>query len=73
MKPWLKKVLAVMEVISVVFVIIPFLTLGIYRLFPRFEDWQTETLGFPFPVFVDVVMMGVVLLIILLRRKSFAQ
>ena len=68
-----KKVLAVLEVICVAFLLVPFLTLGIYRLFPGFEAWQTEQLGFPFAVFVYVVMAAVSLLVILLRRKSLAE
>jgi hypothetical protein len=68
-----KKVLAVLEVICVAFLLVPFLTLGIYRLFPGFEAWQTEQLGYPFAVFVYVVMAAVSLLVILLRRKSLAE
>jgi membrane protease YdiL (CAAX protease family) len=67
------KLLAILEVIVVAFLLIPFLTLGVYRLWPRFESWQTETLGFPFPVFVYVVFIGLPLLIIRLRGKRLAE
>lgn len=67
------KFLAVLEVFLVALVCIPLLTLGIYRIFPAFETWQTGTLGFAFPVFVDVVMVGLPVLLILARRKSLAD
>lgn len=72
MKPWMSKVLAVLEVIAVNLGIVPLATLAIYRLFPSFETWQTGVLGFPFPVFVYVVMAVVSLLAILLRRRKLA-
>jgi hypothetical protein len=65
--------MAILETLILAFAIIPLLTLGIYRLFPSFETWQTETLGFAFPVFVDVVMVGLSVLMILLRRKKLAD
>lgn len=55
------------------FVLVPFLTLGLYRLLPHLESLQTETLGFPFPVFVYVVMVALALLAIALRRKTPAE
>lgn len=55
------------------FLVVPFLTLGLYLLFPQFEAWQTVTLGFPFPVFTHVVMMGLSLLAILIRRRHPAE
>lgn len=67
----LNKTLAVMEVIIVVFIFVPLLILGIYRLFPAFVSWQTEVLGFPFPVFGHVVMIIISLLAIVTRRKTF--
>ena len=67
------KLLAVVEVFCVAFICIPFLTLGLYALFPEFESWQTESLGFPFPVFGHVVMVAVVLIVILLRRGKLAD
>jgi uncharacterized protein len=70
MKPWMNKTLAVIEVIGVAVLFVPLITLGVYGLLPQFERWQTETLGFRFPVFVDVVMVVVVLLVLLLRRKK---
>lgn len=70
MKTFRIKFLTVLEVIFVVFVCVPLLTLGIYLLFPGFESWQTETLGFPFPVFVYVIMMLLSLIAILLRRRT---
>ena len=73
MKTIRQKILAVCEVFALTFAAVPLLTLGIYRLFPVFETWQTETLGFPFPVFVDVIMMALPLLLIALRRKKVAD
>lgn len=67
------KILAILEVFFVTFLAVPLLTLGVYRVFPAFESWQTDTLGFAFPVFVDVVMAGLPILIILLRRKELAD
>ncbi len=72
MKPWLRKTLAVLEALLIAFGIIPLLTLGVYRLWPHFETWQTNTLGFPFPVFVQVVMAAIPILLILLRREKLA-
>lgn len=48
----LSKIGAVCEVGIVTFALVPFVTLGVYWLFPLFEKWQTDVLGFPFPVFV---------------------
>lgn len=67
------RLLAVLEVISVSFLGVPLVTLGIYRLFPGFEGWQTERLGFPFPVFVDVVMVAAALGMVLLRGQRPAD
>jgi membrane protease YdiL (CAAX protease family) len=68
-----QKTLAVLEVLLMAFAIIPLLTRGIYRLFPGFEAWQTETIGFAFPVFVDVIMVGLSVLMILLRGRRLAD
>lgn len=70
MKPRRLKISAVFEVGLVTFVVVPFLILGVYRLFPGFETWQTEALGFPFPVFVYIVMICLALLMILLRGRK---
>lgn len=67
------KTLAILEVLIVLFACVPLLTLGIYRLFPRFETWQTEVLGFPFPVFVYVAMITLALLAIAARRRKPAD
>lgn len=64
------KILAILEVFVVTFLCVPLLTLGIYRLFPGFEDWQTETAGFVFPILVDIIMVCLSVLMILLRRKK---
>jgi len=72
MKSGFSKSWAVIEVSAVALAIIPLLTLGVYRLFPRFETWQVQTLGFPFAVFVYPVMVAIPLFIILLRRENFA-
>lgn len=63
-----RKMAAVVEVILVTFILVPFLAVGIYRLFPRFESWQTEVLGFPVPPFIYVIEMGLPMVIILLRK-----
>jgi hypothetical protein len=42
----------------VAFIFVPYLTLGISSLFPGFEGWQTETLGFPIPPFIYVTEVG---------------
>ena len=73
MKLWPSKVLAVVEVFLVAFAFVPLVTLGVYRLFPQFETWQTEALGFPFPVFVYVVMTALSVLVIFFRRKRLAD
>lgn len=67
-----RKTLAVVEVMLVAFVVVPGLTLGLYRLLPQFETWQTAALGFPFPVFVYVIMIAVSLLLPWLRRQPLA-
>lgn len=69
----LSRMAALLEVLVVVFLLVPGVTLGVYRLAPGFEAWQTETLGFPFPVFVDVAMLAMALLAIALRRRSLAS
>jgi hypothetical protein len=73
MKPTFMKLLAVLEVTLVTFVFAPLLTLGIYRLFPGFETWQTQVIGFPFAVFVYVVMTALAVLAILVRRRSLQE
>ena len=73
MKPSIAKFLAVLEVMLVTFALVPLLTLGLYRLFPGFETWQTQSLGFPFPVFVDAVMVVIALLAILVRRRPLRE
>lgn len=67
------RLVALLEVMLVVFVLVPGLTLGVGRLLPGFEAWQKERLGFPFPVFVDVAMVIVALAAIALRRRSLAS
>ncbi|OQA22928.1 MAG: hypothetical protein BWY63_00546 [Chloroflexi bacterium ADurb.Bin360] len=42
MKSAFLKTWAVIEVSAVTFGIIPLLTLGVYRLFPRFETWHSS-------------------------------
>ena len=73
MNATLRKIVAIVEVALVTFVFVPYLAVGIYRLFPRFEAWQTETLGFPVPVFIYVVEAGLSMLVILLHRKKLAD
>jgi membrane protease YdiL (CAAX protease family) len=73
LNPMIRKAFAILEVIFVAFAAIPYLTLGIFRLFPRFETWQTKAVGFPFPVFFHVVAVTAVLVLILFRRKKPAD
>lgn len=73
MRPSLLKSAAILEVCLVAVILVPFLILGVYRLFPRFETWQTQTLGFPFPVFGHLVMIGLVLLLVLVRRRTLSE
>ncbi|MCL4561612.1 MAG: CPBP family intramembrane metalloprotease [Chloroflexi bacterium] len=68
-----RKITTIAEVALVTFVLVPYLTLGVNRLFPHFESWQTDTLGFPFPVFVYVVMVALSLFVILLRGRKLAD
>jgi uncharacterized protein len=67
------KAIALLEVVVVIFACVPLLTLGVYRFFPKFESWQTDAIGFPFPVFVHVAMIMISLLAIALRRKKPAD
>lgn len=69
----MKRFIAVLEVTFVTFIITPLLTISIYKLFPDFETWQVERLGFPFPVFNHVVMAGVAILAILLHHKRLVD
>jgi hypothetical protein len=69
----LNKLLVVVEVVVVALLGVPLVTLGIYRSYPAFEIWQTEKLGFVFPVFVDVVMVGVTLSMTWLHRRKPAD
>jgi membrane protease YdiL (CAAX protease family) len=68
MKPVLSKFLAVVEVIFVAFALVPFLTLGLYRLFPGVQTWQVRV-GFNVPILFYVVSMAVPFLLALLRWK----
>ena len=47
-----RKIAAVVEVSLVTFVFVPYLTVGIYRLFSRLETWQTGSLGFSVAPFI---------------------
>ncbi len=72
MNAWRKNpLLALLEVILVRFGLIPLLALGVDRFFPNFPTWQTETLGFDFPVFIDLIFVGVSLLLIGLWGGDF--
>jgi CAAX protease family protein len=73
MKIIYRKIAAVAEVFLVTFILVPYVVVGIYRLFPGFETWQTETLGFPVPPFIYVVEMGVPLIVILLHKGKLAD
>jgi len=73
MKATIWKILTICEVSLVTFVFVPYLTLGINRLFPHFGSWQKDTLGFPFEVFVYVVMVALSLLMTLLHGRKPAD
>ncbi len=72
MNSTLSKLIAVLEVILVRFGVVTALIVAVNRLFPGFEEWQTGTLGFAFPVFGDVIMVACALAAILAQRKSMA-
>lgn len=73
MKSTLSKIATIIEVTLVAFVFVPYLTVGIYRLFPSFETWQTGTLGFPVAPFIYVIEAGLPILVIFLYRKKLAD
>lgn len=68
-----RKISVIVEVILVTFILVPSITLTIYRLFPRFENWQTHSLDFPVPPFIYLMEMGIPILIILLHRGNLAE
>jgi membrane protease YdiL (CAAX protease family) len=70
-KSYLKAMLALLEVIAVRFVLIPLTTMGINRLFPGFESWQTETLGFAFPVFNSFLFMVFAVILVWIHGGDF--
>jgi len=72
MKPILSKSLVVVEVTFVTFALVPLLSLGVYRLFPALETWQTQA-GFNVPIFFYIIAMAVPLLLAYVRRKSPAE
>jgi membrane protease YdiL (CAAX protease family) len=72
MNTYIRRIAAVVEV-ALVFLLAPYLTKSIYLLFPQFEAWQTQTLGFPVAPFVYVVEAGLSILIILLHRRKLAD
>lgn len=67
-----RKIAVIIEV-TLVFLLVPYLTKSIYLLFPQFEAWQTDTLGFSVAPFVYVVEAGLSILVILLHRKKLAD
>lgn len=69
----LRKILAVVEVSLVTFVAVPYLTLGINRLFPGLRSWQKEILDFPFEVFIYVIVVAMSLIMIILHGKKPAD
>ena len=73
MKTKIWKILTVVEVSLVTFVFVPYLTLGINRMLPHFGSWQKDTLGFPFEVFVYVVMVALSLLMTRLHGRKPAD
>jgi membrane protease YdiL (CAAX protease family) len=56
----------------VAFAIVPYLSLGMYRLLPRFEAWQTRA-GFNAPIIFYAASVAVPLLLALVRRKKPAD
>lgn len=67
------KLLAIIEVFIIVFAVIPLTTLLVYKLFPQFETFQTHNLGFPFPIFGHVIMIGITVLLIVIRKKKLSE
>lgn len=67
-----RKIAVIIE-ITLVFLLVPYLTTSVYLLFPGFEEWQTDTLGFPLAPFVYVVEAGMSVLVILLHRGKLAD
>lgn len=68
-----RKFAAIIEVSLVTFVLVPFLVVGIYRLFPGFENWQTTSLGFPVAPLIYVAEAGLPILVIILHRKKLVD
>lgn len=73
MKPGLKRLFAIVEVVGVRFLFIPAVILGQRALFPQFEIWQVKTLNFPFPVFSHVLFAGIVLLLMLFHGGNMKK
>jgi hypothetical protein len=71
MKSYPKVILALLEVLAVRFVLIPLTTTMIYRRFPGFQSWQTETLGFAFPVFNSLLFIIFTLILVWLHGGDF--
>jgi membrane protease YdiL (CAAX protease family) len=69
MKTNLSKIIAIIEVTFVAFVAVPFLALGIYRLFPRLKTWQADV-GFLAPIFFYIMAIAIPLLLAFIRRIS---
>lgn len=72
MSSTLSRLVAVVEVILVRFGVVTLLIVGVNRLFPGFEEWQTKTMGFAFPVFGDVIMVVCALAAIAVQGKGLA-
>lgn len=71
MKSKILIILALLEVITVRFILIPLTTLLIDKRFPAFQTWQTETLGFVFPVFNSLLFVIFTLILIWLHGGDF--
>jgi membrane protease YdiL (CAAX protease family) len=67
-----QKALAIFEVIFVTFAVIPVLSSGIYRLFPRLSAWQT-TVGFNVPIFFYILSTAMPILLALAQRRSLTE
>lgn len=73
MRATLMKILAVVEVICLRFLLAPMVILVTNKLFPGFEAWQTQSLGFAFPVFGDVVLVGLSLTVTWIHRRKLSD
>jgi uncharacterized protein len=72
MKTNLSRIIAIIEVIFIAFVAMPFLALGIYQMFPSLRTWQAEV-GFNAPINFYIMAIVFPLLLAVIRRKSSVE